>query len=97
MGVAPCLLHPGMSQVDPKHWKAKLFSRRPADCAGREVFPLLPAQLSAKARLAPAPAADYGLGNCANSLELGCDCLGNIQYFDALLNNSKGGRWAGRS
>ncbi|KAL4418888.1 hypothetical protein ABPG77_010057, partial [Micractinium sp. CCAP 211/92] len=33
---------------------------------------------------------DYGLGNCANSLELGCDCLGNIQYFDALLNNSKG-------
>lgn len=33
---------------------------------------------------------DYGLGNCANSLELGCDCLGNIQYFDAVLNNSKG-------
>lgn len=34
--------------------------------------------------------ADYGLGNCANSLELGCDCLGNIHYFDAVLNNSKG-------
>jgi primary-amine oxidase len=31
-----------------------------------------------------------GLGNCTNSLELGCDCLGNIQYFDAVLNNSKG-------
>lgn len=33
---------------------------------------------------------DYGLGNCANSLELGCDCLGNIHYFDGVLNNSKG-------
>lgn len=33
---------------------------------------------------------DYGLGNCANSLELGCDCLGKIHYFDAVLNNSAG-------
>ncbi|KAL3159938.1 hypothetical protein ABBQ38_010331 [Trebouxia sp. C0009 RCD-2024] len=33
---------------------------------------------------------DYGLGFCANSLELGCDCLGHIKYFDALLNDSKG-------
>ena len=33
---------------------------------------------------------DYGLGNCANSLELGCDCLGHIHYFDALLNTSDG-------
>ena len=33
---------------------------------------------------------DYGLGNCANSLELGCDCLGHIQYFDGVLSNSKG-------
>lgn len=33
---------------------------------------------------------DYGLGNCANSLELGCDCLGHIHYFDALLNTSEG-------
>ena len=24
---------------------------------------------------------DYGLGYCANSLELGCDCLGHIHYF----------------
>ncbi len=31
-----------------------------------------------------------GLGFCANSLELGCDCVGNIQYFDAVMNNSKG-------
>jgi len=28
---------------------------------------------------------DYGLGNCANSLELGCDCLGHIHYFDGVL------------
>eukprot|EP00899_Mesostigma_viride_P025592 jgi/Mesvir1/6217/Mv00897-RA.1 len=33
---------------------------------------------------------DYGLGYCANSLELGCDCLGHIHYFDATLANSKG-------
>ena len=33
---------------------------------------------------------DYGLGFCANSLELGCDCLGHIQYFDAILNDTKG-------
>ncbi|KAJ1552592.1 hypothetical protein HK405_010735, partial [Cladochytrium tenue] len=33
---------------------------------------------------------DYGLGYCANSLELGCDCLGVIKYFDAVMNNNKG-------
>ena len=33
---------------------------------------------------------DYSIGFCANSLELGCDCLGSIQYFDAVLNDSKG-------
>ncbi|KAF5834276.1 copper amine oxidase [Dunaliella salina] len=33
---------------------------------------------------------DYGFGNTANSLHLGCDCLGAIHYFDGLLSNSKG-------
>mmetsp|Transcript_71430 Transcript_71430/g.225594 ORF Transcript_71430/g.225594 Transcript_71430/m.225594 type:complete len:376 (+) Transcript_71430:194-1321(+) len=33
---------------------------------------------------------DYGLGFCTDSLELGCDCLGHIHYFDAVLNNSQG-------
>ena len=33
---------------------------------------------------------DYGLGYCANSLELGCDCLGTIKYFDADMIDSKG-------
>lgn len=33
---------------------------------------------------------DYGLGFCANSLELGCDCLGHIHYFDAVLNDAQG-------
>ena len=33
---------------------------------------------------------DYGLGYCADSLELGCDCLGHIRYFDAVLCDSKG-------
>jgi primary-amine oxidase len=27
-------------------------------------------------------AGEYGLGRLANSLELGCDCLGHIHYFD---------------
>ena len=33
---------------------------------------------------------EYGMGQCANSLELGCDCLGHIQYFDAHLTDSRG-------
>eukprot|EP00803_Ostreobium_quekettii_P010562 evm.model.scf_1177.3 EVM.evm.TU.scf_1177.3 scf_1177:31016-41785(+) len=33
---------------------------------------------------------DYGLGYCANSLALGCDCLGHIKYFDSVLPDSKG-------
>ncbi|CAN8064892.1 unnamed protein product [Agarophyton chilense] len=33
---------------------------------------------------------DYGLGYCANSLDLGCDCLGAIHYFDAVLSDSRG-------
>ena len=33
---------------------------------------------------------DYGLGFCANSLELGCDCLGHIHYFDGYLNDIEG-------
>jgi primary-amine oxidase len=35
-------------------------------------------------------AGEYGLGMCANSLELGCDCLGLIRYFDADLCTSRG-------
>ncbi len=35
---------------------------------------------------------DYGLGYSCSSLELGCDCLGHIHYFDATLADSKGGR-----
>jgi primary-amine oxidase len=33
---------------------------------------------------------EYGMGMCANSLELGCDCLGLIRYFDANLVTSRG-------
>ena len=33
---------------------------------------------------------DYGLGFSANSLELGCDCLGQIHYFDGMVNNKHG-------
>jgi len=33
---------------------------------------------------------DYGLGACANSLSLGCDCLGAIHYFGATLSDAAG-------
>jgi primary-amine oxidase len=35
-------------------------------------------------------AGEYGLGYLANSLELGCDCLGEIRYLDATLCDSQG-------
>ncbi len=36
-------------------------------------------------------AGEYGIGRLANSLALGCDCLGDIHYFDAVMANSEGG------
>lgn len=33
---------------------------------------------------------DAGAGRAANNLSLGCDCLGAIKYFDALLTESDG-------
>ncbi|HVT96644.1 MAG TPA: primary-amine oxidase [Acidobacteriaceae bacterium] len=33
---------------------------------------------------------EYGLGWLANSLELGCDCLGEIRYFDAHMTENNG-------
>eukprot|EP00879_Flechtneria_rotunda_P011264 GHRR01011766.1.p1 GENE.GHRR01011766.1~~GHRR01011766.1.p1 ORF type:complete len:590 (+),score=170.84 GHRR01011766.1:1269-3038(+) len=33
---------------------------------------------------------DYGMGFVANSLQLGCDCLGHIKYFDGVVNNAQG-------
>ncbi len=33
---------------------------------------------------------EYGIGMFANSLELGCDCLGTIRYFDAQMNDGHG-------
>ena len=33
---------------------------------------------------------EYGMGMCANSLQLGCDCLGDITYLDANLCDSRG-------
>src|ERR687898_137992 len=35
-------------------------------------------------------AGEYNVGALANSLELGCDCLGEIRYFDAVMVNSAG-------
>ena len=34
---------------------------------------------------------EYGIGTLANSLENGCDCLGEIRYLDAVVNDSRGG------
>lgn len=35
-------------------------------------------------------AGEYNIGVMANSLELGCDCLGEIQYFDGVVSDSHG-------
>ncbi len=35
-------------------------------------------------------AGEYSLGKEANSLTLGCDCLGEIRYFDAVLHDDDG-------
>ncbi|MGG0544559.1 primary-amine oxidase [Priestia aryabhattai] len=35
-------------------------------------------------------AGEYGMGQLANSLTLGCDCLGEIRYFDAVMTDSRG-------
>ncbi|MXZ91189.1 MAG: primary-amine oxidase [Chloroflexi bacterium] len=35
-------------------------------------------------------AGEYGIGSLTNSLTLGCDCLGEIYYFDAALNDGRG-------
>ncbi len=34
---------------------------------------------------------EYGIGQLANPLKLGCDCLGEIRYFDAHMVDSQGG------
>ena len=33
---------------------------------------------------------EWGLGFLTTSLELGCDCLGEIRYLDAVMHNTKG-------
>jgi primary-amine oxidase len=35
-------------------------------------------------------AGEWGLGRMVNSLELGCDCLGEIHYFDATVATERG-------
>jgi primary-amine oxidase len=35
-------------------------------------------------------AGEYNIGQLANSLRLGCDCLGEIRYLDAVLCDSRG-------
>lgn len=35
-------------------------------------------------------AGEYNIGVMANSLKLGCDCLGEIQYFDGIVADSHG-------
>ena len=36
-------------------------------------------------------AGEYGIGSLTNPLTLGCDCLGEIYYFDAHVNDGRGG------
>src|SRR4051794_10459517 len=39
-------------------------------------------------------AGEWGLGRMANSLKDGCDCLGEIHYFDAVLSTEQGDAYA---
>ena len=41
-------------------------------------------------------AGEWGLGRMTQSLTLGCDCLGEIHYFDATLANEQGQPWLDR-
>ena len=34
---------------------------------------------------------EYGLSSLTNSLTLGCDCWGEICYFDTVMNDGRGG------
>jgi primary-amine oxidase len=38
-------------------------------------------------------AGEWGLGRMTQPLTLGCDCVGEIHYFDAMLANEQGGPW----
>ena len=38
----------------------------------------------------PSMPGEYGIGSLTNSLTLGCDCLGEIHYFDAVMNDGRG-------
>ncbi len=38
-------------------------------------------------------AGEWGLGRMTQPLQLGCDCLGEIHYFDVTLANERGGPW----
>jgi primary-amine oxidase len=38
----------------------------------------------------PFDVGEYGIGRLANSLTEGCDCLGYMHYFDAVLNDPEG-------
>lgn len=38
----------------------------------------------------PFDVGEYGLGRLANSLTEGCDCLGYMHYFDAVMNDADG-------
>ena len=40
---------------------------------------------------------EYGIGTLANSLELGCDCLGEIRYFDVQLADERGEPYRSRT
>ena len=41
-------------------------------------------------------AGEWGLGRMTQPLTLGCDCLGEIHYFDATLANEQGEPWVDR-
>lgn len=58
------------------------YPRQAQHCCKQTCFVLLCCCRTPYNRKCAFDAGDYGLGFAANSLQLGCDCLGDVTYFD---------------
>eukprot|EP00877_Chromochloris_zofingiensis_P005949 jgi/Chrzof1/1607/Cz10g14120.t1 len=82
----------GLVLYNVGYWDSDQHRRRPIMHRGSIVEMCVPYgdPRSPYSRKCAFDAGDYGLGFAANSLELGCDCLGAVTYFDVTVNNAAG-------
>ena len=81
------LILSGITYDDPKKGTRPLFySLSVAEMVVPYAKTIFPA-----ARKSAFDTGEYGIGALANSLELGCDCLGSITYLDAHFSTRAGG------